>query len=98
MRAAMYRSHGAAADVLRVAEIERPEPGVGEVRVKIELSGINPTDWKSRSGATPRPIDDFQIPHHDGAGVIDAVGAGVDASRVGQRVWTWLAAAGRRWG
>jgi NADPH2:quinone reductase len=64
----------------------------------MRLSGINPTDWKSRSGATPRPIDDFQIPHHDGAGVIDAVGAGVDASRVGQRVWTWLAAAGRRWG
>src|SRR5580704_17852720 len=98
MRAAVYDSHGAAADVLRVTEIDRPEPGVGEVRVKIELSGINPTDWKSRSGATPRPIDGFQIPHHDGAGVIDAVGAGVDASRVGQRVWTWLAAAGRRWG
>src|SRR5580704_3735476 len=98
MRAAVYDSHGAAADVLRVTEIDRPEPGVGEVRVKIELSGINPTDWKSRSGATPRPIDDFQVPHHDGAGVIDAVGAGVDASRVGQRVWTWLAAAGRRWG
>jgi NADPH2:quinone reductase len=43
-------------------------------------------------------MDGFQIPHHDGAGVIDAVGAGVDASRVGQRVWTWVAAAGRPWG
>ena len=64
----------------------------------MQLSGINPTDWKSRGGATPRPIDGFQIPHHDGAGVIDAVGDGVDAGRVGQRVWTWLAAAGRRWG
>ncbi len=49
-------------------------------------------------GATPRPIDGFQIPHHDGAGVIDAVGAGVDAGRVGQRVWTFLAASGNRWG
>ena len=75
-----------------------PEPGPGEVRVRVEASGVNPTDWKSRSGATPRPIDGFQIPHHDGAGVIDAVGEGVDPGRVGQRVWLWMAAAGRRWG
>src|SRR5262249_62064376 len=59
---------------------------------------ITPTDYKSRSGATPRPMDGYQIPHHDGAGVIDAVGDGVDPARVGQRVWTWMAAAGRRWG
>ena len=98
MKAALYDRYGPAREVLRVEDIERPEPGPGEVRVKIEASGINPTDWKSRSGATPRPIDDFQIPHHDGAGVIDAVGPGVDRSRIGQRVWTWLAAANRRWG
>src|SRR6266851_1297980 len=98
MRAALYESYGAARDVLRVADVDRPEPGPGEVRVEIELSGVNPTDWKSRSGATPRPIDGFQIPHHDGAGVIEAVGDGVDPARVGQRVWLWLAAAGRRWG
>jgi NADPH:quinone reductase len=98
MRAALYDSYGAARDVLRVADVDRPEPGPGEVRVKIELSGVNPTDWKSRSGATPRPIDGFQIPHHDGAGVIDSVGDGVDHGRIGQRVWLWLAAAGRRWG
>jgi NADPH:quinone reductase len=78
--------------------VERPEPGPGEVRVKVQVSGVNPTDWKSRSGATPRPIDGFQIPGHDGAGVIDAVGEGVDPGRVGQRVWLWLAAGGRRWG
>jgi len=64
----------------------------------MKLSGINPTDWKSRSGATPRPMDGFQVPHLDGVGVIDAVGAGIDASRVGQRVWVWMAAAGRPWG
>ncbi len=98
MRAALYDRYGAAREVLRVEDVERPEPGPGEVRVKVEASGINPTDWKSRSGATPRPIDGFQIPHHDGAGVIDAVGPGVDQSRIGQRVWTWLAAANRRWG
>jgi NADPH2:quinone reductase len=98
MRAALYDRYGTAGDVLRVEEIERPEPGPGEVRVKIEVSGINPTDWKSRTGMTPRPIDGFQIPHHDGAGVIDKVGEGVDPGRAGERVWLWMAAAGRRWG
>src|SRR6266487_6923735 len=98
MKAALYDHNGPAGEVLRVEEIERPEPGPGEVRVRMQLSGINPTDWKSRAGATPRPIDGFQIPHHDGAGVIEAVGAGVDPARAGQRVWLWLAAAGRRWG
>lgn len=98
MRAAVHDSHGPAGDVLRVVEIDRPEPGPGEVRVRIEASGVNPTDWKSRSGATPRPISGFQIPHHDGAGVIDAVGEGVDPGRMGERVWLWLAAAGRPWG
>jgi NADPH:quinone reductase len=98
MRAALYDSYGSAADVLRVVDIERPEPGPGEVRVRMELSGVNPTDWKSRSGATPRPINEFQVPHHDGAGVIDAVGEGVDPGRVGQRVWTFLAAASGCWG
>jgi NADPH:quinone reductase len=97
MRAAVYDSYGSAADVLRVTEMDKPEPGPGEVRVRIELSGVNPTDWKSRSGATPRPINGFQVPHHDGAGVIDAVGEGVDKGRIGQRVWTWLAARSR-WG
>jgi NADPH:quinone reductase len=98
VRAALYDQYGPAREVLRVEEIERPEPGPGEVRVRIEASGVNPTDWKSRGGSTPRPIDGFQIPHHDGTGVIDAVGEGLDASRNGQRVWLWLAAASRRWG
>src|SRR5262249_61799061 len=77
-KAASYERYGPAADVLRVAEMERPEPGPGEVLVRVAFSGANPTDWKSRSGATPRPIDGFQIPHHDGAGVIEAVGEGLD--------------------
>lgn len=98
MKAALHDKHGPAAEVLRIADVEKPEPGPGEVRVEMQLSGINPTDWKSRGGLTPRPIDGFQIPHHDGAGVIDAVGDGVDAGRIGQRVWTWLAAGNRRWG
>jgi NADPH2:quinone reductase len=64
----------------------------------MRASGVNPTDFKTRAGATARPVDEFQIPHHDGAGVIEAVGAGVDPARAGERVWVWLAAFGRRWG
>jgi len=98
MKAAIYRSTGAARDVLRVEDVDRPEPGPGEVLVRVRASGINPTDVKARSGAVPRPVDGFQIPHHDGAGVIEAVGPGVDPARAGQRVWLWFAAAGSRWG
>lgn len=98
MRAAVYDRRGPAAEVLRITDVPRPEPGAGEVRVRVHTSGVNPTDWKSRAGATARPIDEFQIPNQDGAGVIDAVGEGVDPARVGQRVWLWMAAAGRRWG
>ena len=98
MRAAIYRSTGAARDVLRVEDVDRPEPGPGEVLVRVRASGVNPTDVKARSGATPRPVDGFQIPHHDGAGVIEAAGPGVDPARAGQRVWLWFAAHGSRWG
>ncbi len=98
MKAALYTRTGPAAEVLRVEELDRPQPGPGEVLVRVRASGVNPTDYKSRSGLTPRPIDGFQVPHQDGAGIIEAVGTGVDPGRVGQRVWLWLAAAGRRWG
>jgi NADPH:quinone reductase len=98
MRAALYTRTGPAAEVLHVEEVDRPAPGPAEVLVRLRASGVNPTDYKIRAGLTPRPIDGFQVPHHDGAGIIEAVGAGVDPGRVGERVWLWLAAAGRRWG
>ncbi len=98
MKAALYDRMGNASEVIRVQEVETPEAGPGEVRVRMRLSGVNPTDWKSRSGVTPGRMDSFQIPHHDGSGVIDQVGQGVDPSRAGQRVWLWMAASGRRWG
>jgi NADPH:quinone reductase len=98
MKAALYRQTGPAAEVLQVEEIERPQPGPGEVLVRVRASGINPTDHKARGGMTPRPIDGFQIPNMDGAGIIEAVGSGVDPGRVGERVWLWFASAGRRWG
>jgi NADPH:quinone reductase len=98
MRAALYTQTGPATEVLRVEEVDRPAPGPAEVLVRVRASGVNPTDYKIRAGLTPRPIDGFQVPHQDGAGIIEAVGAGVDPGRVGERVWLWLAAAGRRWG
>ena len=97
MRAAIYR-HTGGSDVISVEEVPTPDPGPGEVRVRIACSGVNPTDWKTRSGATGGTPDGFQVPHHDGAGVIDAVGEGVSDRRVGERVWTFLAAFGNRWG
>jgi NADPH2:quinone reductase len=91
VRAAVYRRRGPAAEVLSVEEIDTPEPGLGEVRVRVSVSGVNPTDWKTRSAGDEIPAG-FQVPNQDGAGVIDAVGPGVDPARVGQRVWVYLAA------
>jgi NADPH:quinone reductase len=91
MRAAYYEANGAAASVLRLGEVETPLPGPGEVRVKLATSGVNPSDVKSREGRTRKIGFPRVIPHSDGAGVIDAVGSGVSANRVGERVWTWNA-------
>lgn len=89
MRAAWYERNGPAKEVMVVGERPMPEAGAGEVRVKLHTSGVNPSDVKSRMA---RPLGGpFIIPHSDGAGVIDQVGEGVPASRVGERVWTWNA-------
>ena len=100
MRAAVYERYGPARDVLRVAEIERPEPGPGEVRVRMHVSAVNPTDWRVRSGSQSGgdPPFPFLVPNQDGAGEIDAVGEGVDTARVGTRAWVWFAAHGRQHG
>lgn len=96
MKAAFYERLGAASDVLQVGEIADPHPAAGEVLVRIEWSGVNPSDVKSRAGLRSRQMPYARvIPHSDGAGVIAAVGAGVPASRVGERVWLWNAAWGR---
>jgi NADPH2:quinone reductase len=95
----MYDRYGSAADVLRVIEHERPEPGPGEVRVHVAVSGVNPTDWKARTGRAGAGLPfPFLVPNQDGAGVIDAVGDGVDGARTGQRVWIYHAAWQRQWG
>lgn len=96
MQAAYYTRLGPAREVLQLGEIPTPQPGPGEVRIRLQCSGVNPSDVKSRLGLrNPRMPFERVIPHSDGAGVIDAVGAGVDAARLGRRVWTWNAAWGR---
>src|SRR4051794_38695618 len=96
MRAACYERTGTAAEVLQLLELPDPMPGAGEVRIKLAWSGVNPSDVKSRAGLRSSKLAFARIvPHSDGMGVIDAVGQGVDARRIGERVWTWNAAWGR---
>ena len=86
-------------DVLQLTDEPVPEPGPGELRVRIHRSGVNPTDWKFRRGAEPgRPVDPPQTPNQDGAGVVDAVGEGVPEALRGLDVWVWEAAHQRPWG
>ncbi|WP_313443710.1 NADPH:quinone reductase [Stenotrophomonas indicatrix] len=95
MRAAYYDRQGPADEVLCVAELPTPQPGPGEVRVRVHMSGLNPTDLKARTGfSAPMPFPRI-IPHQDGAGVIDAVGDPEEAGRIGQRVWIYEAQYGR---
>lgn len=94
-RAVVYTRTGGP-EVLSLTTRPVPDPGPGEVRVRVLRSGVNPTDWKSRRGSGPgQAVDPAQVPGQDGAGVVDAVGRGVPAERVGQRVWLWEAAHNR---
>ena len=80
-------------EVLTLVEKTTPDPGPGEVRVRIHRSGVNPTDWKSRRGnEAGTAVDPPQVPNQDGSGVVDAVGQGVEAALQGLRVWVWEAA------
>ncbi len=88
MRAVVYRETGPTS-VLQVVERDLPEPAAGEVRVRLVRAGVNPTDWKFRSGA--QMAFEEITPGQDGAGVVDAVGDGVTDLAVGQRVWLILA-------
>ncbi len=88
MRAAWYERTGAPDEVLNVGELPDPQPGPGEVRVRLHAAGVNPADVKRRAGAGDRTMTDPRvIPGDDGAGVIDRVGAGVSAGRLAERVW-----------
>jgi NADPH:quinone reductase-like Zn-dependent oxidoreductase len=95
MLAALYERTGPAREVLQVADLPDPQPGAGEVRVRVRASGVNPSDGRMRAGLTIPMAFAQQIPGQDGAGRIDAVGEGVDPRLVGQPVWIYHAALGR---
>jgi NADPH2:quinone reductase len=99
MQASYYERTGPAAQVLVVGSLPDPSPGPGEVRVRLRWSGVNPSDVKTRAGLRS-PVLAFPriVPHSDGMGIIDAVGSGVAAQRLGERVWVWNAAWGRAFG
>lgn len=99
MRAVYYDRQGPAEEVLQVGELPDPEPGPGEVRVWLRYSGISPGDTKKREGyfASVMPYPRV-VPHSDGSGTIDRVGPGVDAGRIGQRVWVYNAQSYRAFG
>ena len=99
MKAVWFNSFGNAKDVLTYGEQEVTQPGSGEVLVRLSTSAVNPSDVKKRRGASPTLIEKgFVIPNSDGAGVIEAIGEGVDPQRTGQRVWIYNGQYGRRFG
>ena len=92
MKAISYATFGPAVEVLELSDMPTPDPKPGEVLIRVAFSGVNPSDVKARAGTRPgvtRPPFDRVIPHSDGSGVIEAVGEGVSADRVGTRVWIW---------
>jgi len=96
MRSVVYTKPGDSS-VLTLEERPLPEPGPGEVRVRVVVSGVNPTDWKARAGGTygdGLPFPEI-TPNQDGAGVVDALGDGVEELSVGDHVWLYMAAASR---
>lgn len=100
MQAVWYEGFGAAGDVLHFGEMATPQVGPGEVLVALKASGVNPSDVKLRAGARvgAKMVYPRVVPHSDGAGVIEAVGAGVDPARIGGRVWVWNAGWQRAFG
>ncbi len=97
MKAVWYEQNGGA-EVLQYGEMPDPQPGQGEVLVRVATSGVNPSDWKRRQGVTALIPFPRVIPNQDGAGVIEAVGDGVNQSRIGERVWLFESQFGRPFG
>ena len=87
MKAVWYERTGAAPEVLTYGEMPTPDAGPGEVRVRLEASGVNPADVGRRGGSYRAMEYPRVIPNSDGAGIVDQVGDGVTRLSVGQRVW-----------
>jgi NADPH:quinone reductase len=97
MKAMVYRRSGGP-EVIEAEDLETPKPAAGEVLVRVAVSGVNPTDWKTRQGISAGLTEGWQIPNQDGAGLVIEVGEGVDRSLLNERVWLWESAYQRPWG
>ena len=100
MKAVWFEKKGPAREVLVTGEMPDPQPEANEVRVRVHVSGLNPSDTKIRGGFGGNTRMEFPriISGQDGAGVIDRVGPGVPESRLGERVWVFEAYRGRPYG
>jgi NADPH2:quinone reductase len=87
MKAVWYERSGAAPDVLSFGDMETPLAGPGEVRIRLEASGVNPADVGRRAGSYRAQEFPRVIPNSDGAGFVDQLGDGVTRLNIGQRVW-----------
>ena len=99
MYAVWFEKFGSANETLTFGELPKPQVAAGEVLIRMRTTGVNPSDVKKRAGSAPNLLDDGPvIPHSDGAGVIEEVGAGVTEQRIGERVWVYQAQFGRSFG
>lgn len=100
MKATWFEKKGPAHEVLVFGEMPDPVPAPNHVRVRVHVSGVNPSDTKTRGGFRGQTNMEFPriIPGQDGAGVIDQVGPGVPETRIGERVWIYEAYRGRPFG
>ncbi len=99
MRAVWFEKFGPAKETLNIGEMPKPQVAAGEVLIRMKTTAVNPSDVKKRAGSAPNLLDDGPvIPHSDGAGVIEAVGEGVPAQRIGERVWVYQAQFDRSFG
>jgi NADPH2:quinone reductase len=98
MRAIVYSEKGPSG-VLTLVERPAPEPGPGQVRVRLVRAGVNPTDWKTRAGVSSSSMAFPEItPGQDGAGFVDSLGADVPGLTIGDRVWVYLGQHGLPYG
>jgi NADPH2:quinone reductase len=86
MRAAYIEETGPP-EVIKVGELPRPEPGPGQVLVKVRATALNPIDLYLRSGLIPMPLSFPYVIGCDLAGTVEKVGQGSARFKVGDRVW-----------
>jgi len=96
MKAVWYTRQGPPAEVMQFGEQPTPHAAASEVRVRLHASAVNPADSNRCVGRSYAMEGPLVIPNSDGSGVVDEVGAGVDATWLGRRVWLYNGQRGGR--